>query len=272
MGCARSSARTQEARRISFTQVVPDKESQHKDTEQMATMGRCDVKAGWTEPEPNQQDGSIQQVSSGETAGSAAGGVPCREPIPEGPLPCLPGDDCESGQEEPEERIDSKKERSEQVLQEVVQRPNAEPLDKEGEIPNRQEQADPRLFSIERIVSEPKSLISWNSYDFAPCAEDIKLRRSLPPCMPTHKKHLRGITKRLKQIASAPEAFQEFVTKSRDTFDWKATNADAQIHARVDPLEDSQAQAGDSSRDSGKNWLWRFVRGSADGSASSSIF
>eukprot|EP00440_Ansanella_granifera_P023544 gb/GFBE01025565.1/.p1 GENE.gb/GFBE01025565.1/~~gb/GFBE01025565.1/.p1 ORF type:complete len:262 (+),score=29.95 gb/GFBE01025565.1/:1-786(+) len=93
------------------------------------------------------------------------------------------------------------------------------------------------------VVEAPLGLQSWKSYGFTPSDADFALGHPIPPCLPTHQKHLRRIKRNLDYFSAVPDAFQDLVRKRRDKFDAKAARLDAVVAAAAARHSHRQAQA-----------------------------
>eukprot|EP00931_Biecheleriopsis_adriatica_P119206 TRINITY_DN9445_c0_g1_i2.p1 TRINITY_DN9445_c0_g1~~TRINITY_DN9445_c0_g1_i2.p1 ORF type:complete len:183 (-),score=30.63 TRINITY_DN9445_c0_g1_i2:58-606(-) len=82
------------------------------------------------------------------------------------------------------------------------------------------------IFSAE--VSEPKSLITWRSHDFKPCALELAAGHPLPPCATSQDSHLRRLQRKLARIVWTPSSFQADVMERRDRFDQKVQKLDGE--------------------------------------------
>eukprot|EP00931_Biecheleriopsis_adriatica_P083556 TRINITY_DN5715_c2_g1_i1.p1 TRINITY_DN5715_c2_g1~~TRINITY_DN5715_c2_g1_i1.p1 ORF type:complete len:253 (+),score=23.97 TRINITY_DN5715_c2_g1_i1:53-811(+) len=248
MGCAASSATARVAQPIQFAQVVPNdydlNEEGRINTKSVGHSTHGAVKAGWSEADPCRRELSNQQVDLGR-ADVAARDAPASEPAPSQPPqpilerpvpPRLKEDEHESGRER---LVESMEERGEEKHQgRVAKRSNTQSIENDREEPSKQHQRGAGLDLIlsANIVSEPKSLVTWNSYDFVPSADDFALGHPIPPCAPTHKRYLRRIRKSFDYIASMPGAFQECIAKRRSSFDQRAQRLDAQTSKSSRPI------------------------------------
>eukprot|EP00931_Biecheleriopsis_adriatica_P078245 TRINITY_DN5169_c0_g1_i6.p1 TRINITY_DN5169_c0_g1~~TRINITY_DN5169_c0_g1_i6.p1 ORF type:complete len:232 (-),score=36.06 TRINITY_DN5169_c0_g1_i6:132-827(-) len=162
-----------------------------------------------------------QHNETSEQISSVVGDVPAAQPLEEEPaLLRRPGVDGDSSR----------------TLQEVSQRPDTQSLDREeGELPNRQGECQGIILSA-NMVSEPKLLVSWNSYDYMPCDEDIG--HQIPPCVLTHKRHLRRLRLRSRMIDAMPVTFHHLITLKRDMFDRHAQALDEEYAEKKEPCED----------------------------------
>eukprot|EP00931_Biecheleriopsis_adriatica_P078242 TRINITY_DN5169_c0_g1_i12.p1 TRINITY_DN5169_c0_g1~~TRINITY_DN5169_c0_g1_i12.p1 ORF type:complete len:270 (-),score=43.44 TRINITY_DN5169_c0_g1_i12:132-941(-) len=262
MGCAAS---TQTARKIHFSQVVPDDDLEHKDAKQSddIPMDHRDVKAKWPHTERQQSNETSGQISS------VAGDMPAAQPLEEEPALLrrqeVDGDSSRTLSQRPTQQHNETSEQissvvgdvpaaqpleeepallrrpgvdgdSSRTLQEVSQRPDTQSLDREeGELPNRQGECQGIILSA-NMVSEPKLLVSWNSYDYMPCDEDIG--HQIPPCVLTHKRHLRRLRLRSRMIDAMPVTFHHLITLKRDMFDRHAQALDEEYAEKKEPCED----------------------------------
>eukprot|EP00931_Biecheleriopsis_adriatica_P116685 TRINITY_DN92294_c0_g1_i1.p1 TRINITY_DN92294_c0_g1~~TRINITY_DN92294_c0_g1_i1.p1 ORF type:complete len:267 (-),score=49.84 TRINITY_DN92294_c0_g1_i1:84-884(-) len=246
MGCAASSASVQATRAVQFAQVVPDDtfdiiEAGHIDDKRDKRDLPSANKAGWLEDPADQKDASerqgggqdVPERQAGAQASAAylaVGPAPAGASAPEQPASPRQADD---GHENGHERlIDPKRERGEEKRQGKSERKNTLSFDEKDRLGLTTKQASEGQHGSNilnaGIVSEPKSLVTWKSFDFNPSAEDFALGQPIPPCAPTHRKYLRRINRNLEHFASLPEAFQAFIQKRRDRFDQKAQRLDAQ--------------------------------------------
>eukprot|EP00931_Biecheleriopsis_adriatica_P119208 TRINITY_DN9445_c0_g3_i1.p1 TRINITY_DN9445_c0_g3~~TRINITY_DN9445_c0_g3_i1.p1 ORF type:complete len:188 (+),score=37.59 TRINITY_DN9445_c0_g3_i1:60-623(+) len=104
----------------------------------------------------------------------------------------------------------------------------------EGEMPkaaeDREASKQKQLGSIfSAVVSEPKSLVTWSSYEFRPRAQDFASGHPLPPCATSQEAYRHRILRRLASIIRRPFAFQHDVMERRDRFDQKAQKRDEEV-------------------------------------------
>eukprot|EP00440_Ansanella_granifera_P025416 gb/GFBE01027604.1/.p1 GENE.gb/GFBE01027604.1/~~gb/GFBE01027604.1/.p1 ORF type:complete len:292 (+),score=41.92 gb/GFBE01027604.1/:1-876(+) len=88
---------------------------------------------------------------------------------------------------------------------------------------NREEKtpncSDSVLNKEHKLVPEPEGLVTFNSMKYTPEPGDFEQGHPIPPCVPTHMKHLRRLDRHLHSYAKFPEVFQEVVGKKRATAD-----------------------------------------------------
>eukprot|EP00931_Biecheleriopsis_adriatica_P083555 TRINITY_DN5715_c1_g1_i1.p1 TRINITY_DN5715_c1_g1~~TRINITY_DN5715_c1_g1_i1.p1 ORF type:complete len:188 (+),score=34.39 TRINITY_DN5715_c1_g1_i1:42-566(+) len=135
----------------------------------------------------------------------------------------------------------------EMFTQRAAQRREHLPLPNEAEATANQQQPEGELGLLlsASIVSEPKSLITWNSYDFKPSAEDYAAGAPIPPCAPTHRRYVRRMRIQLECIASTPRVFKDRVRRRRDRFEQKAQALEKaqKPDERSSPVTELQQQA-----------------------------
>eukprot|EP00931_Biecheleriopsis_adriatica_P083553 TRINITY_DN5715_c0_g3_i2.p1 TRINITY_DN5715_c0_g3~~TRINITY_DN5715_c0_g3_i2.p1 ORF type:complete len:141 (+),score=24.32 TRINITY_DN5715_c0_g3_i2:59-481(+) len=104
------------------------------------------------------------------------------------------------------------------------------PLPKKEGVTTKQQEPEGELglLLFSAIVSEPKSLVTWNSYDFMPSAQEEASGHPIPPCAPTHKRYVRRICMELACITLLPQAFRDRVMRHRDHLELKALKCDEQ--------------------------------------------
>jgi len=76
-------------------------------------------------------------------------------------------------------------------------------------------------------VSEPKGLVTYQSYHHNPTAEDFAAGHPIASCGPNHRKHQRRLRKYLKSIVSFPQSFNDRVAARRQKMDERRKRQDA---------------------------------------------
>lgn len=106
-----------------------------------------------------------------------------------------------------------------------------------------------------RMVSEPKGLVTYQSYNYDPTAEDFAAGHPIASCGPSHRRHLRRLRKYLKSLVNFPQSFNDKVAARRQKMDERRKRQDAVPDKSpvVDLLQDeASAEAGARGRPDSK--------------------
>eukprot|EP00930_Biecheleria_cincta_P008225 TRINITY_DN109622_c0_g1_i1.p1 TRINITY_DN109622_c0_g1~~TRINITY_DN109622_c0_g1_i1.p1 ORF type:complete len:330 (+),score=68.02 TRINITY_DN109622_c0_g1_i1:44-991(+) len=85
---------------------------------------------------------------------------------------------------------------------------------------------DNSLAGGARLVDEPKNLVTYQSYDYDPTAEDFAAGHPIASCAPSHRRHLRRLRKYLKSLVNFPELFNDKVTARRQKMEERRKRQD----------------------------------------------